>query len=188
MVNLMVEQPAGDISFITQKQPVDERGRALYAIARSILRAQLDQLTQADLEDLDRDRTDVTMRQLAKLARLSRDKGMRGDGFEWAIHEAVLGGEPTVTEPLADAMLKASPKYRSMSAPRSLLFGYERARYLGFLDATVKDASDSAIILPDGSRGRPYRFDTWVSKAAVGASAEPELRPRIRKIWKTDLF
>lgn len=178
----------GEITFITQRQPVDERGRALYAIARSILRAQLDQLTQTDLEDLDRDRAEVTMRQLSKLVRLSRDKGMRGDGFEWAIHEAVLGAEPSVIEPLADAMLRASPKYRSMTQPRSLLFGYERARYLGFLDAAIQDAGDGAIILPDGSRGRPYRFDTWISKAAQGKSAEPELRPRIRKIWKTDLF
>ncbi len=167
---------------------MDERGRALYAIARSILRAQLDQLTQADLEDLDRDRSDVTIRQLAKFARLNRDKGMRGDGFEWAIHEAVMGAEPSVTEPLSEAMIRASPKYRSMNEPRSLLFGYERARYLGFLDATVQNAGEGAIILPDGDRGRPYRFDTWVAKAALGQPAEAQLRPRIRKIWKTDLF
>ena len=44
----------------------------MYAVARSIIRAQLDQLTQEDLEDLNRDRTDVTLRQLAKLARLDR--------------------------------------------------------------------------------------------------------------------
>jgi hypothetical protein len=184
----MTASPAGEISFVTQKEPVDERGRALYAIARSILRAQLDQLSQADLEDLSCDRIDVTMRQLSKLVRLNRDKGMRGDGFEWAIHEAIAGGESTVVDPLSEAMVKASPKYQAMSSPRSLLFGYERARYLGFLDATVENAGEGAIILPDGSRGRPYRFDTWVAKAAKGVAAEPELTPRIRKIWKTDLF
>lgn len=70
----------GDITFIGQKQPVDEYGRALYAVARSIIRAQLDQLSQDDLTDLNCDRTDVSMRQLAKFARLDRDKGMRGDG------------------------------------------------------------------------------------------------------------
>ena len=87
---------AGKVTFLAQKQPVDEHGRALYAIARSIVRVQLDQLIHEDLEDLGRDRRDVTLRQLAKLARLDRDKGMRGDGFEWAVHEAVLGEEPTV--------------------------------------------------------------------------------------------
>src|SRR5712691_12340067 len=95
---------AGNVAFLAQKQPVDERGRAMYAVARSIVRAQLDQLTQEDLEDLNRDRQDVTLRQLAKLARLDRDKGMRGDGFEWAVHEAVLGKEPTVVEPVSEAI------------------------------------------------------------------------------------
>lgn len=173
---------------MTQQGAVDERGRALYAIARSILRAQLDQLTQADLEDLDRDRVDVTMRQLAKFARLNRDKGMRGDGFEWAIHEAVVGREPTVLEPLAHAMQKTSTKrFRGMSDPRSLLFGYERARYLGFLDAIVQEANDEAVLLPDG-RGRPFSFGTWVAVAARGKAAEPLLGDRIKKVWKTDLF
>src|SRR5215471_18357882 len=116
---------AGRVTFLTQREPIDERGRALYAIARSILRAQLDQLTKEDLEDLGVDRGDVRLRQLAKLARLARDKGMRGDGFEWAIHEAVLGGEPTVVVPLSEAMLRATPKYANMTAPKSLLFGYE---------------------------------------------------------------
>lgn len=186
MMNLKVRS-TGDISFVTQKQPVDERGRALYAIARSILRAQLDQLTQNDLEDLDRDRADVTMRQLAKMARLNRDKGMRGDGFEWAIHEAVVGEEPTVLEPLMRAMQKASPKFRQMAMPKSLLFGYERARYLGFLDAIVADSADKALLLPDG-QGRPFQFDTWVAVAARGKVAEPILGKRIKQIWKTDLF
>lgn len=158
----------GNVTFLSQKQPIDERGRAMYAIARSILRAQLDQLTQEDLEDLDRDRADVTLRQLAKLARLDRDKGMRGDGFEWAVHEAVLGQEPTVIEPVADAMGRASKKFLTMDMPTSLLFGYERAKYLGFLSAIVEDADSQAVLLPDG-RGRPFYFDgPWISLAARG--------------------
>jgi len=179
---------AGNVTFLAQKQPVDERGRAMYAVARSIIRAQLDQLTQEDLEDLDRDRVDVTLRQLAKLARLDRDKGMRGDGFEWAVHEAVLGKEPTVVEPISDAMLKASKKFVTMTTPTSLLFGYERAKYLGFLDAIVENAGAEAVLLPDG-RGRPFYFDgPWMKLAAKGKVAEPALSSRIRRVWKTDLF
>jgi hypothetical protein len=179
----------GKVTFLTQQQPVDERGRALYAIARSIIRAQLDQLTAEDLEDLQTDRADVTFRQLSKLVRLDRDKGMRGDGFEWAVHEAVLGGEPTVVGPVADAMIKASNKFVSMSSPTSLLFGYERSRYLGFLNAMVDSADELAVLLPDGNQGKPFKFDgPWLRHAAKGASAEPELKPRIQKVWKTDLF
>ncbi|PWV79160.1 hypothetical protein DFR69_102222 [Nocardia neocaledoniensis] len=176
------------MTFLAQKQPVDERGRAMYAVARSIIRAQLDQLTKEDLEDLNRDRKDVTLRQLAKLSRLDRDKGMRGDGFEWAVHEAVLGEEPTVLEPIADAMGRASKRFRSMDKPTSLLFGYERAKYLGFMDAIVENADSEAVLLPDG-RGRPYLFDgPWIRHAAQGVIAEPFLGERITKVWKTDLF
>jgi hypothetical protein len=178
---------AGQVTFLTQQQPVDERGRALYAIARSILRAQLDQLSQEDLEDLGRGRADVTLRQLAKLARLDRDKGMRGDGFEWAVHEAIQGREPTVLEPISDAMVSASAQFEWMGTPTSLLFGYERAKYLGFLEAVVENAGQEAVLLPDG-RGRPFQFGPWVRIAARGQAAEMQLAERIRKVWMTDLF
>ncbi|MGD1254777.1 hypothetical protein ACKUT9_11050 [Mycobacterium seoulense] len=179
----------GKVTFLSQREPIDERGRAMYAIARSIVRAQLDQLTQEDLEDLDRDRADVTLRQLSKLARLDRDKGMRGDGFEWAVHEAVIGREPTVIEPVADAMGRASKKFKSMDMPTSLLFGYERAKYLGFLDAIVENADSQAVLIPDGRQGRPFLFDgPWMRHAAGGQRYEHMLHSRIAKVWKTDLF
>jgi hypothetical protein len=40
------------VTFIEQNAPIDEYGRALYAVARSILRALLDSLTSEDLTDL----------------------------------------------------------------------------------------------------------------------------------------
>jgi hypothetical protein len=179
----------GDITFIGQQEPIDEYGRALYAVARSIIRAQLDQLTADDLTDLNCDRVDVSMRQLAKIARLDRDKGMRGDGFEWAVHEATIGGEPRVVQLLSEVLPRLSPRsFKGMGAPTSLLFGYERAKYLGFLDAVVDNAGGDALLLPDGNQGRPFYFGPWVTVAAQGASAEPQLRPRIKKVWKTDLF
>lgn len=178
----------GQVTFLTQSEPVDEYGRALYAVTRSLLRAQLDQLGADDLADLNTDRADVTMRQLAKVARLDRDKGLRGDGFEWAIHEAVIGGEPLVTEMLQDTMAKVSPAaYKGIDKPKSLLFGYERAKHLGFLDAVVDSAGQEAVLLPDG-RGRPFYFGPWVSVAARGKAAEAELAERIRQVWKTDIF
>jgi len=176
-----------DVTFLNQQEPVDEYGRALYAVARSVLRALLDQLGPDDLADLNTDRADVTLRQLAKVARLDRDKGMRGDGFEWAVHEAIVGGEPTVIEPLANAMGRASKTLRTGEQPTSLMFGHERAKYLGFLDAVVEDAGEQALLLPDGS-GRPFGFGPWVRVAAEGYAAETRLSPRIQKVWKTDLF
>lgn len=174
------------VTFIEQDAPVDEYGRALYAVARSILRALLDSLSEDDLTDLNCGIGDVTMRQLAKVVRLDRDTGMRGDGFEWAVHEAILGQEPLVTEPIADA-LKHCSRYISGSEPTSLLFGHERARYLGFVDAIVDTAGTDAYLLPEKA-GRPYAFGPWVAKAAKGQASEAELTERIRKIWKTDLF
>jgi len=177
-----------EVTFLQQDHPVDEYGRALYAVCRSVIRAQLDQLGQDDLEDLNSDREDVTMRQLAKLARLDRDKGMRGDGFEWAVHEAIVGGEWRVVEMVSEVMRKASQRaFQQGHPPQSLLFGHERARYLGFLDAVIENAGDAAKLLPDG-QGHPFAFGPWVTVAARGIRAEPDLRARIKQVWKTDLF
>jgi hypothetical protein len=178
----------GEITFLRQAQPVDEYGRAIYAVARSIIRAQLDALSDQDLSDLDRPRADVTMRQLSHYARLERDKGQRGDGFEWAVHEAIVGGEPRVVEPLAHTLTKVSPKYKGAEFTSSLMFGQERAKYLGFLDSVVQNAGEEAVLLPDG-QGRPYQFKSdWLRTAARGAGGEHLLGHRISKVWKTDLF
>jgi hypothetical protein len=170
-----------DVTFLAQAAPIDEYGRALYAVARSILRALLDQITNDDLEDLQTDRSGVTLRQLAKFARLERDKGMRGDGFEWAVHEAVIGGEPRVASRVADLLERVS---RSLGhgAPSSVLFGHERSKFLGFLDAVVETAGQGSVLLPDG-RGHPFDFGPWVAVAAKGKAAEATLRERIKQVW-----
>src|SRR5262245_37186405 len=103
---------APEITFIEQAAPVDEYGRALYAVARSVLRALIDSLSEEDLSDLNTPLAEVRMRQLAKVVRLDRDKGMKGDGFEWAVHEAIIGNESRVTEPIAAAMSRASKYVR----------------------------------------------------------------------------
>ncbi|MGR0480674.1 MAG: hypothetical protein ACTFAL_04525 [Candidatus Electronema sp. V4] len=175
-----------NITFIEQNAPIDEYGRALYAVSRSVLRALIDSISDEDLTDLNTPLANVRMRQIAKVARLERDKGMRGDGFEWAVHEAILGKEPSVTKLISEALRRAS-KYVKDTEPSSLLFGQERAKYLGFLDAVVDDAGTDAYLLPQGS-GKPFRFGPWVSVAAQGHTSEPSLNDRIKKIWKTDLF
>lgn len=176
-----------EITFISQRAPLDEYGRALYAVVRSIVRALVDQLGADDFADLGCDRSTITFRQLAKVARLERDKGMRGDGFEWAVHEAIVGAEPRVVELVSAAMRRASRHMKKIERPTSLLFGAERSRHLGFLDAVIENTHENAVVLPDG-RGRPFAFGTWVPIAAKGAAAEAELDARIKRIWKTDLF
>jgi len=175
------------VTFIQQNAPTDDYGRGLYAVCRSIIRAFYDSLGKDVLTDLNTPREDVTMRQLARVARVERDTGMKGDGFEWAVHEAVVGREPMVTEILAEALKRVSKSLKSTSEVNSVLFGYERAKYLGFLDAVVENAATEAVLLPDGS-GHPYSFGTWVPVAAKGKIAEAELGTRITQVWKTDLF
>lgn len=175
-----------NVTFISQNEPIDEYGRALYAVARSVLRAFIDSLSDEDLSDLNTELKDVRVRQFAKIVRLDRDKGMRGDGFEWAVHEAILGQEDSVLKPVHHA-LKRSSNFVKDAAPTSVLYGYERAKFLGFLDAVVEEAGNDAFLLPEGS-GRPFQFGPWVSVAARGQSAEPNLPKRIKQVWKTDLF
>lgn len=175
------------VSFIVQGDPPDEYGRALYAVCRSILRALLDQLGKEELEIIQSNREDVSFHQLAYVARLDRDKGMRGDGFEWAVHEALMGQEGRVSELVGAALSRASKHIPSSALPTSVMFGYERAKHLGFLDAVVDEAGSDARLLPDG-RGRPYSFGPWVRAAAAGPASDQLLGTRIEKIWKTDLF
>lgn len=175
------------VSFLVQGDPPDEYGRALYAVCRSILRAMLDQIGVDDLEVVQSDRADLTLKQLAVLARLDRDKGMRGDGFEWAVHEALIGGEHRVTELVGAGLNRATKQIAKGAVPTSVMFGYERAKHLGFLEAVVDEAGTTARLLPDG-RGRPFAFGPWVRVAAAGPAAESGLGTRIEKIWKTDLF
>lgn len=118
------------ITFIEQNAPIGEYNRALYGVCRSIVRAYLDALSTEDLTDLNTPLDQVTLRQLSKVIRIEIDKGMRGDGFEWAVHEALSGGEPKVVDPVSAALARAS-KLKD-AAPTSLLFGAERAKYLGF--------------------------------------------------------
>jgi len=175
------------VTFLTQGDPPDEYGRALYAVTRSLLRALLEQMGSDDLEVLQTDRVDVTLNQLAMISRLDRDKGMRGDGFEWAVHEAMMGQENRVTDLVSEALGRASRYIEKGSKPSSLMFGYEKAKHLGFLDAVVDEAGNDARLLPDNV-GRPYQFGPWVKIAAQGHVAEAALTRRITKIWKTDLF
>jgi hypothetical protein len=120
------------ITFIDQAAPVEEYGRALYAVGRSVLRALIDSISDEDLRDINTPLDMVTLRQLSKLARLPRDKGMRGDGFEWAVHEAIIGREPRVLAAIAEAIEKTSPKIKNAD-PVSIMYGQERARYLARL-------------------------------------------------------
>lgn len=175
------------VTFITQAEPIDEYGRALYAVARSILRAFIDSISDEDLADSNTELKDIRARQFAKVVRLERDKGMRGDGFEWAVHEAILGHEPNVTDHISNVLRKCSPTRLRDRSPQSLLYGYERAKFLGFIDAVVENAGDGAYLLPEGS-GRPFSFGPWVATAARGLQSEPSLPDRIKQIWKTDLF
>lgn len=175
-----------EVTFLEQRAPITEYGRALYAVARSIVRAMLDQLGSEDLCDINADRDFVTLRQLAKLARIDLDKGLRGDGFEWAVHEAIVGREPLVANPVSEVLRKAS-RHVDGSAPTSLLFGHERSRHLGFLEAVIESAPEEAVLLPDG-RGHPYDFGAWVVIATGGKAAERMLAERIKHVWKTDLF
>jgi hypothetical protein len=177
---------AATITFIEQNAPIDEYGRALYAVSRSIIRALIDSLSSEDLADLNTPLADIKMRQLAKVVRMERDKGMRGDGFEWAVHEAILGKESSVIQPISNALKRAS-KYVKDTEPTSLMFGQERAKYLGFLEAVVDEAGTDAYLLPQG-KGKPFNFGPWVSIAAQGYLAEDRLNERIKKIWKTDIF
>jgi hypothetical protein len=135
------------VTFIEQNAPVDDYGRALYAVARSVLRALIDSITNEDLRDLNTPLKDVRMRQLAKVVRITRDTGMRGDGFEWAVHEAILGKEKTVVEPVLEAMRRAS-KHIKDRTPTSLMLTPSSTRQEQTLSFSQTREADHSRLAP----------------------------------------
>jgi hypothetical protein len=59
-------------------------------------------------------------------------------------------------EIVCDTVTRASKRVR-IAQPTSLLFGHERAKYLGVMDAVIENATDEAVLIPDG-QGHPFAF------------------------------
>jgi hypothetical protein len=168
-----------------QENPVADEVSALVAVVRPILAGTLFSL-----------RNEIAAEfggyggvKLSLLARVHRPSdGECGICFEYAVHDALLRGEASVTERVQTALKRhCNVKGHQTS---SILFGAEKTGALQLID-TAKDllTPDSALLY--GSRGRPVKLVNHID-AVAAALRRPEVRmllpASISGLWRADLF
>jgi hypothetical protein len=167
-----------------QRNAVADEVEALTAVIRPILQGLLYSLKREVVEDAGGYER-VLLRTLSRLYR-------PGDGdcglcFEYAVHDAMNRGEPTVQERLVDAM--AQCRVDGRTSP-SILFGAEKSGGLRLIDTAVNRLTDDSTIMV-GLRGRPPKLKPYLTTAMI-AMRHQEIRDllpwSIRGIWKADLF
>jgi hypothetical protein len=127
---------------------------------------------------------------LKLLPRLYRE----GDGdcgicFEYAVHDAIKRGEPTVLEKIVDSL---GPKYCKVpgSHTASILFGAEKSGAINLIETASGVLTDNSSLL-SGNEAQPLRLKPYLDQlvAALHRPAARELLPSsISGLWKADLF
>ena len=128
----------------------------------------------------------VKLRMLPRLYRQGdRDCGIC---FEYAVHEALNRGEPSVLERIHDAM----KVYCGVpgSVPASILFGLEKGGSLSLIDSAKEKLTDDSRLLA-GIRGQPAKLKRHIDSIAAAfrkKEARAALPWSISGLWKADLF
>lgn len=167
-----------------QINPISDEVLALTAIVRPILMGVLYALKKEIVDEVG----GYEQVKLKLLPRLYRP----GDGdvgicFEYAVHEAMNGGDPRVVERLVDAirLCKVSTKN-----PASILFGIEKTGAVQLINTARNVLTDDSRTLT-GTMGQPPKLRRRLSTLAA-AFKRPTTRillpNSIRGLWKADLF
>jgi hypothetical protein len=168
----------------SQANPVGSEVLARISIIRPILTALLTGIKQEVLNELG----GAQNMKLFMLPRAYRDGcGDVGFCFEWAIHDAIRRGEPTVIERLSDASrLCKLPG----DAFQSILFGVEKSGKTRIIDTANELLTNESRILT-GAQAQPPKLKTYMNMLAA-AFNRPETRAAlptsINGLWKADLF
>lgn len=116
-----------------------------------------------------------------------------GDGdigicFEYAVHDAIRRGEPSVVEKLNDGMTKHCKMKGNETS--SILFGAEKNGALRLID-TAKDLLTDDSRLLTGAQAQPVKLKRYINMLAA-AFRRPTTRlflpASISGAWKADLF
>ena len=126
---------------------------------------------------------------LSLLARLYRP----GDGdcgicFEYAVHDAINRGEPSVLEKINDSMRKYCRVPGKETA--SILFGAEKSGAVNLIDTANGLLTDNSRLLT-GAQAQPIKLKRYINQLAA-AFRRPTTRmylpTSISGLWKADLF
>ncbi|MEJ7816413.1 MAG: hypothetical protein WKF53_14675 [Rubrobacter sp.] len=167
-----------------QQHSVADEVSAITAVVRPILEGVLYALKTdvvAEVGTYD----DVKLKMLPRLYRRGdRDCGIC---FEYAVHEALNRGEPSVVERVYDAMTRCSVPGND---PASILFGAEKAGALNLINTAKERLTEESGLLY-GTRGRPAKLKRHIDSLAAAFRKQRErdaLPWSISGLWKADLF
>jgi hypothetical protein len=167
-----------------QEKPIADEVSAVTAIVRPVLMGVLYAL-KADVA------SEAGGYENLKLFMLSRLR-KPGDGdvgicFEYAVHDALLSGNPLVSERVADALRLCRCPGSQLA---SILFGAEKSGALSLINTAKNLLSDDSELLY-GTRGRPVKLKRHIDAVAAAfrrPSARDDLPGSISGLWKADLF
>jgi hypothetical protein len=168
-----------------QLNPVADEVLALTAVVRPILYGLLNSLKQDVLAEAG-GHAGVKLKLLPRLYRPG--DGDVGICFEYAVHEALSNGNPSVCERVEDALRLCN--IRPAQPPKSILFGIEKSGSVQLIDTASGILTDDSRALTGGV-GQPPKLKRRL-RVLAAAFRRPTTRPAlpwsIRGLWKADLF
>lgn len=168
----------------TQQNPVAAEVDALIAICRPVLMGLLQTIKKEKISDFG-GYDSIKLRQLAS-AYVGGD-GDTGICFEYAVHDAIRTGRPSVLERIHDALKRCKINNPEVA---SLLFGAEKSGRISLIDSVQENLTDDSTLMV-GSRGRPVKLRRHINSAMAAFRSQKNrllLPDSISGLWKADLF
>jgi hypothetical protein len=167
-----------------QKSQVADDVTALIAVTRPIINGVLQSIKTEMILAVDEKRERLPLKLLGRLRKDS--DGDAGVAFEYAVHDAVLRGEPAVLERITDALKIC----KIDGDPASILAAFEKAGSKQLISTKLELITDESRVL-SGNVGQPAKLKNYMSTLAAAfrrRSAQESLPRSIRGLWKADLF
>lgn len=125
---------------------------------------------------------------LGDLGRVRKaNDGDLGVAFEYAVHDAIIGGNPVVLDRISTALKRCRIE---RGDPASILFAMEKNGAKQLIE-TKRELITSESRVLSGNRGQPVKLQRYMNQLAA-AFHRPTTRlalPRsIQGLWKADLF
>jgi hypothetical protein len=167
-----------------QNNPVADEFSALVAVTRPILAGLLHSVAAEQLEPHGGP-TGIKLKALGRVRKAN--DGDLGVAFEYAIHDAVVSGEPVVTERVVDALKLCRI---NQGDPASILFAIEKEGAKQLVDTKRELITPESRVL-SGKRGQPVKLQRYMNQIAAAfrrKGTNLALPQSIRGLWKADLF
>src|SRR5262249_43714909 len=167
-----------------QKNPVADEVSALVAVTGPIIAGVLRSVSD-EVANTFGERDKLPLKMLGRLRK--EGDGDCGIAFDYAVHDAVMAGEPVVAERVADALDKCGV---SGDDPASILYAIEKSGAQELISTEPGLVMDNSPVLlsEDGGRVGLREHLTAIGQAFMRPGALLSLAQSIRGLWKTELF